>query len=441
MSKLFETSIELGQVWTPEPVATHMARLLLDREYFGGVHGVGEVDGAMRVLDPCVGPGTFLKPLFAASKASGTPLEIDAVDIDGGLLARTASAFADTPVKFIKSDYLEFSGGDYDAIILNPPYVRHELIGQNAKDRYRELLRSRRMTVPSARSNLYAYFILKAISQLLPGGRMCAIVHGNLHTTAYGQELWRTVERHMTVLHTERLEVPFEGASIDAEIFLAEKREVPVLRRGFDGEALEIGVGSVPPGFARIGELLDVSRGTDLVNRRRFVRRGLPEVRDSTIPLVLRTPPRGQLLVEANASIVSDPVQGVLSPTRFRSARVIFNYYLRHSPRHLWNVSGATVSDNFLLLRSSELSEETLWLIMNSTIVADEIMRAAKPQGSGLRKLQVYQYREVAVPDWRLFSAEAIAEFSICARKLLASRAEQAYVRETADELLKGAFG
>ena len=90
-----------------------------------------------------------------------------------------------------------------------------------------------------------------------------------------------------------------------------------------------------------------------------------------------------------------------------KKSGVIFNYYLRGKAPHLLNISGAFVADNFYLLKSKhEFSDKFVWLLMNCKQYSEAILKAGRPQGNGLKKIQLFEYRDVAIPDWRNFSEE-----------------------------------
>lgn len=435
---------ELGQVWTPADVAERMAEMMLE--------ALPEQSGPLRVLDPCVGPGTFLRPVIEQCDRAGLAVQIDAVEIDPALLSRTAETFAGSPTRFVGADYLLRPAAEtYDAAILNPPYVRQELIPNERKAGYRARLAEAGQPRVSARSNLYSYFILKTMSELRAGGVMCAIVYSNLRTTRYGRELWAEVERAMEVLRTEHLLMPFEGAMIDAVVFVARKRvepaagggasEAPAGRSGDPAVPGSAAPGSATPGLVHMGELVRVRRGTDLIDRKRFVvARASDAPEGRSIPLVLRTPPVGRLRVRPEAAVLTDADGHEFPVRRLKSGRVLFNYYIRNHPRHLWNDAGAAVSDNFLVIDPGDgpvrVTDEALWLLLNSSAVEAALLREATSQGSGLRKLQVYQYREAVVPDWRLLGGPALAEAHGRAVALIEADAGIDEVRRVADEVL-----
>ena len=125
----------LGQVFTPEAV---VARMLALRQRRG------------RSLDPSAGDGAF------STRLPGC----EAVEIDPSVAPQGARVM----------DFFELPLADqFDTIIGNPPYVRF----QDIPLRTRALLNQ---DLFDGRSNLYLYFIEKAVRHLPPGGELIFIV-------------------------------------------------------------------------------------------------------------------------------------------------------------------------------------------------------------------------------------------------------------------------
>ncbi len=125
----------LGQVFTPAAVVEQMLAL---RQRFG------------RTLDPAAGDGAFCARIPGCEA-----IEIDPAVAPAG--ARVMDFFA-LPLE-----------EKFDTIIGNPPYVRHQDIHPDTW-----ILLDHEMF--DRRSNLYLYFIAKAVHHLKPGGELIFIV-------------------------------------------------------------------------------------------------------------------------------------------------------------------------------------------------------------------------------------------------------------------------
>jgi len=66
---------------------------------------------------------------------------------------------------------LEPPGPSYEAIVANPPYVRHHRIKPEAKQALQRFVRSYTGLSLDARAGLHIYFLLRALQLLAPNGR------------------------------------------------------------------------------------------------------------------------------------------------------------------------------------------------------------------------------------------------------------------------------
>jgi type I restriction-modification system DNA methylase subunit len=112
----------LGQVFTPTPLALFMVRLIEP-----------EITSNSRILDPCIGPNTFF------SQLSGKEYQpsLVGIELDQSLITKPIQQFYSAPnrILLIDSFFNYPSWEKFDFIIQNPPYVRQELLtkGVNSK--------------------------------------------------------------------------------------------------------------------------------------------------------------------------------------------------------------------------------------------------------------------------------------------------------------------
>lgn len=124
----------LGQIFTPPPIVKAMLDLR---------HNAGQA------LEPACGDGAFLAHLRSA-----VGIELDPAHCPAGALNQDFFAY---PV-----------AEKFPTVIGNPPYVRYQDIPSST----RKLLKSELL---DGRSNLYLYFIEKAVRHLQPGGELIFI--------------------------------------------------------------------------------------------------------------------------------------------------------------------------------------------------------------------------------------------------------------------------
>ena len=167
LSSTSETSYDvetLGQVFTPHSVVCAMLAL---RKNYG------------RVLEPSCGDGAFSKSLPGCV----------AIEID-----RTHA-----PVGSLNVDFFAFPESEkFETIIGNPPYVRYQDIHRDTQD----LLKS---DLFDLRSNLYLFFIEKAVRHLTEGGELIFITPRDFQKTTSSVRMNKWLHAQGTITHAIEL--------------------------------------------------------------------------------------------------------------------------------------------------------------------------------------------------------------------------------------------
>lgn len=163
---------ELGQYFTPAPVADFMAQLL-------------DVSSeAARLLDPGAGVGSLTAAAAARWAAGrGGPLKATLVEKDETLIrslgetVRDLSAIHDVEAELVTADFVEWAvdrvcgfgavhAPQFDVVLMNPPYHK---IGSSSPER-------RRLSAVGVEApNIYAGFVALAARLLVDGGQLVAI--------------------------------------------------------------------------------------------------------------------------------------------------------------------------------------------------------------------------------------------------------------------------
>ena len=404
----------LGQVWTPESIAEEMMKMLSQF-----------TDEGSKILDPAGGPGTFV---LAAQKTSIKFKSFDLFEVDPRLAQYVEEHFESPRLKIFFHDFLTYNHMEsiYDVAVLNPPYIRHELVSERQKQLISDVLLSRTSRLFTRRTNYFGYFLILTASLLKPGGVMCAIVYDSLKATKYGQEILDYLLTSGSFISRRVISAPFENRMIDAEILLWKKdvsQIVEPLELLFEDDDY------VPEGYCLLSELATVKRGTSFLKREYFVDKNSQD--DSAfIEMVTKQPLTSGLLVESNSyglfksdnpsediakleqmkKFYDDPKLQELSalPTPIYGD-ILFNYFIRENTRHLFNQKGLPASDNFYCV--SPKSKEMVvvhWVLANTEQNIENLLKASRMQGSGLRKLQLFEYVNSHFPDYRKFRSEDI---------------------------------
>lgn len=154
----------LGQVFTPPGVVQAMLALRRNQG---------------RVLEPSCGDGAFSSALPGC-----VAIELDARHAPPGSLNIDFFSYPETE--------------KFDTVIGNPPYVRHQDIAPATRARLRSQLFD-------ARSNLYLFFIEKAVRHLKEGGELIFITPRDFLKTTSSVKLNRWLHEQGTITHAIEL--------------------------------------------------------------------------------------------------------------------------------------------------------------------------------------------------------------------------------------------
>jgi len=235
----------LGQFFTPEPLARLMAR------WVAGCN-------PRSVLDPAAGPGVFVR----AVREQVPGCRVTAVDVDPVALdAARAALHGYAGVDLVLADFLTWdSGAVFDAILANPPYLKHHDVlydhDVHAEVGARCGVRLSRLT------NLYALFIVEACRRLRPGGRAAILVPGEWTNANFGDALKAfLIGRGLlkTLVYYSHASTVFEDALTTASVLLLanDGADGPVTAAFVDGDPPAEGLAplfdggrAAPPGVA-----------------------------------------------------------------------------------------------------------------------------------------------------------------------------------------------
>ncbi len=212
---------KLGQFFTPYSVACFMGQWLT------------EIPAAEpRVLDPCAGLGVFERAICStdpdfAAKARFTLWEKDrglARDLSG-ICKRLAIHHSVTSKDFVNEH--DWTSA-YDAIIANPPYYKHHYI-RNKED-VRAVISSNVGVPFSVQTNIYCWFLIKALALLKPGGRLAFIIPTEFLNANYGRKVKKYLLETGSLRHIISVcykSKTFDDAITTACVLLAEKAVGP----------------------------------------------------------------------------------------------------------------------------------------------------------------------------------------------------------------------
>lgn len=207
---------EIGQFFTPPVIAQLMGQAVDDAS-------------PESVLDPGVGGGVLLRSVRPGPRLFGLDLDPVAIELGRSSLPESSElAVGD----FLAASGWPLSEETFDAVISNPPYIRHHSLSAEQKSRGSHYT-ARFGTKVSRLSGSYVYFFLEALLRLNEGGRLVFITPTEFLDVRYGQAVKQALLDSCDideVLVLEMDELAFEGVLTTSAITVATKRLKPKRR-------------------------------------------------------------------------------------------------------------------------------------------------------------------------------------------------------------------
>lgn len=149
---------------------------------------------------------------------------------------------------------------------------------------------------------------------------------------------------------------------------------------------------------------------------------------------ILKTPAQKFIAVKRDIETKRDWYKINLKAT----GNFIFNYYLRNNINFIYNPKKFLSSDNFYILNIKH-NELANFSILNSSFTRLNTLSNSRSQGNGLRKIQLYEFKEVKVIDINKLSEQTIKKLELLGKELMnVSRYEngQTHIIEQIDLVL-----
>ncbi|UCE12720.1 MAG: SAM-dependent DNA methyltransferase, partial [Candidatus Heimdallarchaeota archaeon] len=182
---------KMGQFWTPPHIAELLVELILENE-------------PKNILDPCTGPGTFIRVLQQINPKYGG--KVSAVELHPLLFEISTVNLYNSPfnTEIIHDDFLTINSNQFnnttnnllaldsnrgldlyfkhektpgfESILCNPPYSRHHTLSSRIKEQIGDEIEQTFANGNFSRiSSLFMYFILKSLKLIIINGRMVFI--------------------------------------------------------------------------------------------------------------------------------------------------------------------------------------------------------------------------------------------------------------------------
>lgn len=176
---------EKGQFWTPVWVAKAMV------EYVSQKHN--------KILDLGIGKGAFLKALKAIKGNKFKSYLYYGIDIDSELIdkLKREKAYKSKKHTLEVRDFIFMPPqGKFEAIISNPPYIRHHRLSQKIKNRLKQISLLHTGKIIDGRAGMHIYFLIQALGILEKGGRLAFIMPADTCEGVFANHLWDWITKN-----------------------------------------------------------------------------------------------------------------------------------------------------------------------------------------------------------------------------------------------------
>ena len=185
----------------------------------------------MKILDPGVGTGEFLKTCSENEKS----LYLEGWDIDQGALDVAKQLVPEAVLK-LTSALDEPFAEKFDVVIGNPPYFEIPKIDASQRNRFSETI--------SGRPNIFALFFKVGLEALKPGGYLGYVVPPSMNNGAFFSKLRKYISENSSIEYLKVFTDP--KLFIDAQTAV----QLLVLKKGGKGNKFTLNLGSLSSKFS-----------------------------------------------------------------------------------------------------------------------------------------------------------------------------------------------
>lgn len=194
-----------GQFWTPNWVAEAMVSFVAEKTDL--------------VFDPATGRGAFYEALIKINKKE---ISFFGTDIDAEVL--TDEIYNNKNCVVEKRDFIKNPPQKkFNAIVANPPYIRHHRIDEETKITLKKLSTTITGFAIDGRAGYHIYFFIQALNHLEKDGRLAFIMPADTCEGTFASKLWRWISDKYcieAVITFDENATPFPNVDINAIVFL-----------------------------------------------------------------------------------------------------------------------------------------------------------------------------------------------------------------------------
>jgi len=180
---------EKGQFWTPDWIAEPMTEYVL-------------ADNGGLLFDPAVGTGAFFRAAKVIAGEKGLTVRFAGMEIDPATLSQALEHGLnrdDIAAVRIGDFVLQPPETKFQAIVANPPYIRHHRLEPEKKVKLKQLAIRIVGRQLDGRAGLHVYFLIRALSLLQENGRLAFIMPADTCEGKFAPDLWAWITRNFAL--------------------------------------------------------------------------------------------------------------------------------------------------------------------------------------------------------------------------------------------------
>ncbi|MEW6181422.1 MAG: N-6 DNA methylase [Chloroflexota bacterium] len=180
---------EKGQFWTPDWIAEPMIEYIL-------------ADKGGQIFDPAVGTGAFFRAAKKIANEKGLMVSFTGMEIDPSTLIHAYKYGLDQndlALVRIGDFVLQPPKEKFQAIVANPPYIRHHRLKPEIKLQLKQVAIQIVGKQLDGRAGLHIYFLIRALSLLHENGRLAFIMPADTCEGKFSPDLWNWIARNFAI--------------------------------------------------------------------------------------------------------------------------------------------------------------------------------------------------------------------------------------------------
>ena len=440
--------MNLGQVFTNINVAKYMASLLISKN-----------KGS--ILDPCFGTGAFIDAILEIGFSN-----IVGYELDEDLFKDVRKKHPNLMLK--NQDFLKASTDKkFDAIIMNPPYIRHEIIDdlKSLGITKKQIRKDPIYSMLPGTANMYMYFLVKAIELLKDNGELVVIFPCSWFNTKGGEGFKQLLFEKCSLLK----QITISGEAFEREA-LVEVVILHIIKNKEPSDAEYIHMNIVD---GKMSERLVANKNIELkfdcpFGKLASVRRGIttgcneffinPSIKSEAYVTDIISSPKSisgytssdaefdkVLVIEKHTQLDKETTnyvrkwkRKILSEKQPKtlvakirngndhwyclnnvdSKGILFSYFVRNDMKFVSHDGEALIRDNFYII-SSKTNKMLLFALLNNYYTYFQLEKSGKKYGAGLLKIQRYDIENLMFPNVEEFLSEDISKLQELAKSLI----------------------